>query len=380
MKKIWALCMWEIKMVFSNRRNYLVMFAMPLVFTLLFGHLFTTDEEPVQRVLVVDQDQSMLSSSFVTAMVEDQRLFQVEQESKTVALSQLKEKTTPVVLTIDKGFEEEMNAKIPVLSLQRVPEFTGSEVLTEFIANKLAETRIRAVASKEWSKLTGENWETMFTKLRDDAKEATVSKKTTLEINQHSQDSLSRSASGFSIMFLMISVLSVTGTILEARTNGVWQRLMIMPASRTEIAVGYLLSFFLIGWIQFGVLILTTHFLFDVSWGNPFYLLILLSALILAIVGLGLLIATTVKTIEQQSMLSNLLVISTCMIAGVYWPLEIEPVFMQKMAEFLPQTWAMRGIEEIASGSTFFAILDNVGILLLFGCVFLLLGIRKIKF
>lgn len=367
-------------MVFSNRRNYLVMFAMPLVFTLLFGHLLTTDEEPVQRVLVVDQDQSMLSSSFVTAMVEDQRLFQVEQESKTVALAQLKEKTTPVVLTIDKGFEEEMNAKIPVLSLQRVPEFTGSEVLTEFIANKLAETRIQVVTSKEWSKLTGENWETMFTKLRDDAKEATVSKKTTLEINQHSQDSLSRSASGFSIMFLMISVLSVTGTILEARTNGVWQRLMIMPASRTEIAVGYLLSFFLIGWIQFGVLILTTHFLFDVSWGNPFYLLILLSALILAIVGLGLLIATTVKTIEQQSMLSNLLVISTCMIAGVYWPLEIEPVFMQKMAEFLPQTWAMRGIEEIASGSTFFAILDNVGILLLFGCVFLLLGIRKIKF
>lgn len=380
MKKVWTLCMWEIKMVFSNRRNYLVMFAMPLVFTLLFGHLLTTDEEPVQRVLVVDQDQSMLSSSFVTAMVEDQRLFQVEQESKTVALAQLKEKTTPVVLTIDKGFEEEMNAKIPVLSLQRVPEFTGSEVLTEFIANKLAETRIQVVTSKEWSKLTGENWETMFTKLRDDAKEATVSKKTTLEINQHSQDSLSRSASGFSIMFLMISVLSVTGTILEARTNGVWQRLMIMPASRTEIAVGYLLSFFLIGWIQFGVLILTTHFLFDVSWGNPFYLLILLSALILAIVGLGLLIATTVKTIEQQSMLSNLLVISTCMIAGVYWPLEIEPVFMQKMAEFLPQTWAMRGIEEIASGSTFFAILDNVGILLLFGCVFLLLGIRKIKF
>lgn len=28
------------------------------------------------------------------------------------------------------------------------------------------------------------------------------------------------------------------------------------------------------------------------------------------------------------------------MLAGVYWPLEVMPKYMQAIAEFLPQTWA----------------------------------------
>ena len=192
------------------------------------------------------------------------------------------------------------------------------------------------------------------------------------------QGGLSRSASGFSIMFLMITMMSVTGTILEARSNGVWYRLLSTPASRFEIAFGYLLSFFMIGWIQFGILMLATSIFFDVSWGNPIYLVLLVSAMLFAIVGLGLLISGFVKTVEQQSAIGNLVVISTCMIAGVYWPLEIEPAFMQKMAEFLPQRWAMKGLTEIAGNGSF--PIESIAILLLFGLVFLLVGIRKIRF
>jgi ABC-2 type transport system permease protein len=96
---------------------------------------------------------------------------------------------------------------------------------------------------------------------------------------------------------------------------------------------------------------------------------------------LGLLIAGLVHTAEQQSAIGNLVVISTCMISGVYWPIEIEPIFMQKMAEFLPQTWALKGFAELmANGGTAFDILDCIGILLGFAILFFVLGMRKIKF
>lgn len=380
MKKIWALCMWEIKIIFNNRSNYLIMFAMPLIFTLLFGQLFKEDEESIEKILVVDQDQSMLSESFVTALKQDNSLFQVEVATETIAMEQLKDMKIPVVITIDKGFETELFKRIPELKFHRTPDFTASEVMVEYVGNKLSEAHIRAVASKEWGEVTGENWETMHANLQKQPTKETFLTNTILENNEESQDNISRSASGFSIMFLMISVMSVIGTILEARKNGVWQRLMTVPASRLEIALGYLLSFFIIGWIQFGTLMIAVHFIFGVNWGKPVLLLIMVSSLMLAVVGLGLLIAAIVKTVEQQSLLSNLLVITTCMVAGVFWPLEIQPLFMQKIAEFLPQTWAMRGFESIASEGTLLSILDSVGILLLFAIIFLLIGIRKIQF
>ncbi len=142
-------------------------------------------------------------------------------------------------------------------------------------------------------------------------------------------------------------MLSATGTILKARQLGVWSRLLEAPVSKVQILTGYILSFFLIGWIQFGVLMILTNSLFNVQWGNLLGVIILVSVLLLAVIGLALLLASIVKTTEQQSALGNIVVISTCMIGGLYWPIEIEPAWMQTATNFVPQTWAMRGFTEL---------------------------------
>ena len=78
------------------------------------------------------------------------------------------------------------------------------------------------------------------------------------------------------------------------------------------------------------------------SGGNLLGIIILVSVLLLAVIGLALLLASIVKTTEQQSALGNIVVISTCMIGGLYWPIEIEPRNKcQAVANFIPQTWAI---------------------------------------
>jgi ABC-2 type transport system permease protein len=267
----------------------------------------------------------------------------------------------------------------PQVNFQHIPEFTSHQTITGFLTNQLSKLKIETTAALAWSEQSGEEWQVMYQKLKNSDLEGAGLKKVVADGGVVSkQIGLSGSAAGFSIMFLMITMMSVTGTILEARSNGVWYRLMATPASRFEVAAGYLISFFLIGWIQFGILIVATRFFFDVRWGDPFFLMILVSAMLFAIVGLGLMIAGLAKTVEQQSAAGNLIVVSTCMIAGVYWPLEIEPIYMQKMADFLPQTWAMKGLKEIAgNGSLPF---DSIAILIVFALVFLFIGMRKIQF
>ncbi|MGE7186755.1 ABC transporter permease [Peribacillus sp. NPDC006672] len=380
MRKIWNICRWEMQRIFKKPQSYLIMFAMPLLFTLLFGTLLGDGDQKKLNVVLVDEDGTNLSQSLFEQLHENNSLFTIEKGTNDKALQELEAKKIVGVISIKKGFETKMaEGEDPQINFQHIPEFTSHQTITAFVSNQLSKLEIETRAALAWSEQSGEEWQVMYQKLKNSDLEGAGLKKVVTDGGAVSkQIGLSGSAAGFSIMFLMITMMSVTGTILEARSNGVWYRLMATPASRFEVAAGYLLSFFLIGWIQFGILIVATHFFFDVRWGDPFALMILVSAMLFAIVGLGLMIAGLAKTVEQQSAAGNLIVVSTCMIAGVYWPLEIEPIYMQKMADFLPQTWAMKGLKDIAgNGSLPF---DSVAILLVFALVFLFIGMRKIQF
>jgi ABC-2 type transport system permease protein len=386
LKKSWAICTMEISRLLKKRQSYIVMFAMPLLFTFIFGSLMGGSAEEKMEILVVDEDASALSESLLEGLKVDNGIFLVKKTSAQEAAEFLETKKYPAAIFIQKGFQDQLQENRETLvSFQKIPELTTSTTVTSYLANKLAKMKIEVAAASEWSSYSGESWEVMYTGI---AKQASSEPVKIREVKVDEQgatapkvSNMTERASGFAIMFVMIMMMSVTGTILEARKNGVWYRLLSTPAGKFEIALGYLLSFFLIGWIQFGVLMLATNLMFGVSWGDPLSVFVLVSALLLAIVGLGLFIAGMVKTVEQQASIGNLVVVATCMISGVYWPLEIEPLFMQKMAEFLPQTWAMRGfIEIIVSGDGIGAILDNLGILMGFAVLFLVLGMRRLRF
>jgi ABC-2 type transport system permease protein len=69
------------------------------------------------------------------------------------------------------------------------------------------------------------------------------------------------------------------------------------------------------------------------------------------------------------------------MLGGVFWPLEVVPAFMQKIAQFVPQTWAMKGFTELmARGGGVGDILGSVAILMGFAVVFLAMGITRIRY
>ena len=105
------------------------------------------------------------------------------------------------------------------------------------------------------------------------------------------------------------------------------------------------------GWIQFAVLMVVMNLIFDTNWGNLLYMIPFASLVIVCVVGFGLMIAGLVKTKQQAMAISSVLIVVTCMLGGVYWPIEIVPEFMQKMALAVPQSWAMSGFKEIISGS-----------------------------
>lgn len=383
MKKVWSVCSFEIMRILKRPQSYIIMFAMPLLFTMLFGSLLGSGGEAKVKLGIVDEEQSPYSKALIK-QIKKNETFEFSLMEKSEAEKQVEEKSLTGFVLIEKGLMEQLEeGKDTPVVFRHGPEFTSSSIVSQILSNAVAQIMIAAKGSENWAEYTGENPENMFASLSKELAETkTPVKKVTVTKGAENavMDSVSERAAGFSIMFVMIVMMSCTGTILEAKQNGVWSRLLTTPTSKAELMGGYLLSFFLIGWIQFGILMAASSILFDVKWGDPLGIAVLVSALLLAVVGLGLMISSLAKTVEQQSALGNILVTSTCMLGGVYWPLSIVPKFMQTIADFVPQTWAMKGFTEIvARGGGAGDILVPAGILIAFSIAFFSVGIRKVS-
>lgn len=100
--------------------------------------------------------------------------------------------------------------------------------------------------------------------------------------------------------------------------------------------------------MQLTVLIIFGHVVFDLNLGSDIVaLIILISAIVLASTGLGLLVAVLVATKDQADSVSMMLTLIMSAIGGSWWPLFIEPQFMQDLARLTITAWAMDGFHNL---------------------------------
>jgi ABC-2 type transport system permease protein len=384
MRKIISIARFEIKRLFQHRRTLLLLFGMPLLFTFIFGGAVTGNGEYKPEILVVDEDQTGLSQELFTELKGTEAFSFKKGNAKSVAEKFDKQEITGYI-RVENGFEDKwQNQEIPKVVFVSAPSFEGAALVEQLINDRLTKLKISTTAARYYHDITGENPTAIQEKISDDLKSVPAPVEivsVTKNENFKTMNNLTARSAGFTIMFVMIAMLSSTGILLEARQNGVWYRMMSTPATKFELLGGYMLAFFLIGWIQFGILMTLSQMIFHIEWGNTFANVILVSSLLLCIIGLGLFIAGFVKTSEQQSVFGNLIIISSCMLAGVYWPVDIMPDVIQEIARFLPQYWGMEGFAELTvRGGGVADILAPVGILLGFAVVFLMVGLRRVRF
>jgi ABC-2 type transport system permease protein len=384
MRKIISIARFEVKRLFQNRRAFLLLFGMPLLFTFIFGGVITGDGEYKPEIAVVDEDQTEASHALINELKASDSFTFTKGNSKRAA-EQFDNQEITGYISVGKGFESKLqNEEAPEVVFVSGPSFEGAALVEQLINDSLVKQKVSAAAANLYQETTGENPVAIQEKISDELKSVPAAVETvsvTKNEDMQSMNNLTARSAGFTIMFVMIAMLSSTGILLEARQNGVWYRMMSTPATKVELLCGYMLAFFVIGWIQFGILMTLSEKIFHIEWGNMFANMILVSSLLLCSIGLGLFLAGFVKTSEQQSVFGNLIIISTCMIAGVYWPVEIMPDFIQHISTFLPQYWGMEGFAELTvRGGTIGDIVTPVGILLGFAVMFLMVGLRRVRF
>jgi ABC-type Na+ efflux pump permease subunit len=184
------------------------------------------------------------------------------------------------------------------------------------------------------------------------------------------------------MMTLMVMLTSGAVGLLIQRREGLLRRLASAPFSRGEIVAGKWLANLGLGLVQVAWGMTAGSLLFGVRWGAtlPMIVLVLASWAALA-ASLGLLSGSLARTEGQAVGIGVLLTNVLAALGGCWWPIEVTPKAMQRLADFLPTGWTMEALHKLVSfGLPAASALPQVALLLLSTAAVAFLAARAFRF
>lgn len=145
---------------------------------------------------------------------------------------------------------------------------------------------------------------------------------------------------GLISIVLGFPALSVALTMAQEREHGTMEQLMATPISRTELLLGKMLPYILVGLFNVVFIPVLAILWFDVPFNGSFILYFALSAIFLfSILGLGLIIGVFMRTQAAALALAFLLVFFPgFFMTGIFFPIAAMPEIVRLEALGLPGT------------------------------------------
>ncbi|HLH63786.1 MAG TPA: ABC transporter permease [Ktedonobacteraceae bacterium] len=186
---------------------------------------------------------------------------------------------------------------------------------------------------------------------------------------------------GYAVFFALFGINAAAATILQEKEDGTFRRLLIAPIQKYALLGGKLLAQFLLTLAQLVVLFAVGYFAFHMDVGSWPAAILLLICTSFATTGLGILLVSVVKTRRQLNPIVTLVVLITSAIGGAWWPLFLEPSWMQQFAKLGVTAWAMEGLNGVMIlGKDFAQVAPDMLGLLAYGIICFLIAMRFFRF
>lgn len=152
----------------------------------------------------------------------------------------------------------------------------------------------------------------------------------------------------YTVMFAFFLVTIMARSFLTERELGTLRRLKTTPVTDTALMLGKIVPFYLISLVQSALLFGFGRLLFGMSWGPaPWLLLPVVAATSAAATGLGLLIATIVRSDAQVTSIATLVILAMAGISGCFMPRDWLPDAMRQISLAIPHAWSLIAYDEI---------------------------------
>ncbi len=178
-------------------------------------------------------------------------------------------------------------------------------------------------------------------------------------------DPMAYFAPSMAILFLMYTVSLGGKSLLDEKNTGTLSRLASAPVNESAILGGKMLGIYLTAVAQMGILILANALLFQVKFGDPLALAVLVAALAAAAATWGILLAALARTAGQVTTWGMALMLTFGVLGGNFVTVSALPEWFRTLSKITPNAWGIEGFVALGLGDTLPQIAGKIAALLI---------------
>lgn len=383
MKKILLIFKKDFKNRMKSPYAVLVLLFIPFLMTAILGLVFSPGEQenalPKIKVLVVDKDKNIASKFLIQAFETPQMkdMFHISIVTEEEGKKLIAKGKASALIIIPKDFsdnilhgkksqfrliknpseqflpvivEEFMNTFAVIVSgfvQVFAEEINGVRLLTETPMENISITDMTPFLEKSRLKIIAlqDYLDPLLIQLKEEVKGKEKEEKKEPGFNI-----FGLILPAISIMFLLFIVEIFLRDILSERENGILQRIMFSAVRPVEYILAKMFSGVIMGMLAYFIIVLAGILIFDMSWGNYLYLLVLITVTCFWIACFFALVHSFFKNKNQAGGVTSAIVIVFSAFGGSMIPVDQMPAAFQQVSRFTLNYWFIKGAETIKQG------------------------------
>lgn len=359
-----------LKVTFRKKSRIITLVLLPIASILVSMSMYGSSSAAV-RIGICDKDKSSLSQNLGEYLGSVER-FKIKKVSEKEVKGKVLDGDIDCAMIIPDGFAKNISdgtaKNIDIISVK-------GETVTIWLKNYV---NMYIKNLYYIGKVSGGD-QIKFNKIYNGFKNGRLSIDTAKIKDEYSNKRITTETVGFLIMFMLIGASNTTSFILKEKRDRTYYRICSAPVSSRQYVLGNLLSNVLILLIQAIAVIIIMIKIMKIETFVPFWWMILiLMCFGIVSISIGMIIVSFSNSTYMAANLSTIIITPTCMLGGCFWSISTMPESIQKVADFMPQKWAIDAVMSFQAGQKAGTIMDIL-ILISFAAAFFLISIYKLK-
>jgi ABC-2 type transport system permease protein len=364
-RRLYALVAKEARQIVRDPSSILIAFVLPIILLFLFGYGVSLDTT-VTRIGVVVEEPSPttrdLASAFQASRYFDVRLGTDRREFGDA----LVHGSIGGIVVIPSTFDDDVRNRARLPTVQVIVDGSDPNTAT------LVQGYVQGVVAT-WAEQRAVESGNSPARLRTEDR---------VWFNPE------RTSRFFLVPGAVAIVMALVGTLLTALVvareweRGTMEALMATPVTATEMLLGKIIPYFILGLASMTLCTLVAVFVFGVPFrGSIGALYALSAAFLLPSLGLGLLISSATKNqflASQLALMSSFL--PTFLLSGFLFEISSMPAVPRWISHVVPARWLIPSLQSVfLAGDLWPLFMKSIGVLTAFGAVLLALAARTTK-
>lgn len=333
----------EWRNIFKDKRLFAVLFIVPIIYTVMFGYLYSNHRLKEINTVVLDQDQTPFSRQIIQAFNETETfniMNQVNTEIEVQRLLEAGKSKVGIIIPKDSFKKILRGEEAPILTM-----IDGSNMLFSNVATKSANEVISTFSYR----ISSENL--MQKKLNADQVQLVfqaIPYRTRVLYNGAFNYSYFLTYGLIGAVLQQVLLLGLSLTITRDKERGEWDRFEEWRTRPWLIAYAKTAPYFLIGLFNIVATFLIAIYGFVLPSNGSIISVVLLSlAFTFALLGIGYLASLFSANQVGATQVTMLLAVPSFLLSGFTWPFEAMPTFLNRIGHLLPLTYFLDGVRNI---------------------------------